>query len=360
MHNMPRHAGVNAQISMSESDPFHLLRQIAAGYCVSRSIHALAELKVADALGDSPLTAAELAKATGTDPDALYRVLRLACAHGVFELEGDRFRHSPASRMLRSDHPQSMRSFTRMFGLAINWEAFAELEYSVRTGRRAMEKTLPEGIWTYLEKQPEANRIFNAAMLAKAQGQIPAIVASYDFSQFNLIGDIAGGRGHLLSAILEAAPKTKGVLFDLSHVVKEAAPTASERLKVESGDFFKDPLPRCDGYILMEIIHDWPDKEAVAILQAVRRAATPQARLLLIETIVPNDPGPDWSKMLDIHMLTLLGGKQRTLSEYESLLEQSGFSFHREIDTGAGISILEAIVKSPNHNERILPKLARA
>ena len=331
---------------MSETDPFDALRQIAGGYGVARSIHVLAELNVADALGDAPLTAAELAKSTGAEPDALYRVLRLASAHGVFELKDDRFQHSPASRMLRSDHPQSMRSFVRMFGLAINWGAYAELEYSVKTGRPAMEKTLPEGFWTYLGKHPEANSIFNATMLAKAQGQIPAIVASYDFSQFKLIGDIAGGRGHLLSAILEAAPKTKGVLFDLPHVVKEAGPIASERLKLESGDFFKNPLPGCDGYILMEIIHDWPDKEAVAILQAVRRAATPQARLLLIETIVPNDPGPDWSKMLDIHMLTLLGGKQRTLSEYERLLEQSGFSFQREIDTGTGISILEAIAKA--------------
>ena len=331
---------------MSETDPFDVLRQIAGGYGVARSIHVLAKLNVADALGDAPLTAAELAKSTGAEPDALYRVLRLASAHGVFELKDDQFQHSPASRMLRSDHPQSMRSFVRMFGLAINWGAYAELEYSVKTGRPAMEKTLPEGLWTYLGKHPEANSIFNATMLAKAQGQIPAIVASYDFSDFKLIGDVAGGRGHLLSAILEAAPKTKGVLFDLPHVVKEAAPIASERLKLESGDFFKDPLPRCDGYILMEIIHDWPDKEAVAILQAVRRAATPQARLLLIETIVPNDSGPDWSKMLDIHMLTLLGGKQRTLSEYERLLEQSGFSFQREIDTGTGISILEAIAKA--------------
>jgi hypothetical protein len=175
---MPRHAGVNAQISMSEGDPFHILQQIATGYCLSRSLHVLAELNVAGALGDSPLTAAELAKATGTDPDALYRVLRLACAHGVFELEGDRFRHSPASSMLRSDHPQSMRSFVRMFGLAVNWEAYFELEYSVRTGRPVTEKTLPEGVWTYLEKHPEANSIFNAAMLAKAQGQLPMIFRS--------------------------------------------------------------------------------------------------------------------------------------------------------------------------------------
>jgi O-methyltransferase len=330
---------------MNEMDPFETLRQISAGYCLSRSLHVLAELNVADALGETPQSAAELAKAVGANPHALFRVLRLTSAHGVFEQQGEVFRHSAASRMLRSDHRQSMRAFVRMFGLAINWDAYRELEFSVRTGRRAMEKTLPEGVWAYLAQNPGANSIFNAAMLAKAQGQIPAIVSSGNFSRFNIIGDVAGGRGHLLAAILEAAPQAKGILFDLPHVVKEASALASSRLTLQGGDFFKDPLPRCDAYILMEIIHDWPDQEAVAILQAVRQAALPGAALFLIETIMPPGAEPDWSKMLDIHMLTLLGGKQRTLQEYQAIFEQANFTFQREIDTGAGISIIEAAAK---------------
>src|SRR5437016_4549073 len=187
---------------MSEIDPFETLRQISGGYCLSRSVHVLAELNVADALGNVAQSPADLAKAVGADADALSRILRLASAHGVFEQQGKTFRHSPASRMLRSDHPQSMRAFVRMFGLAINWDAYRELDYSVKTGRRAMEKTLPEGIWSYLEGHPEANSIFNATMLAKARGQIPAIVKCGNFSRFKLIGDIGGGRGHLLRAIL--------------------------------------------------------------------------------------------------------------------------------------------------------------
>jgi O-methyltransferase domain len=262
---------------------------------VSRArFHVLAELNVADALGDEALSAAELARTVGADADALFRVLRLACAHGVFDQEGDRFRHSPASRMLRSDHPQSMRAFVRMFGLAINWDAYRELEYSVRSGHRATERTLPEGVWSYLRQHEEANNIFNATMLAKARGQIPAIITCCDFSRFELIGDIAGGRGHLLSAILDAAPKTKGILFDLPHVVKEASDLASSRLTLQSGDFFPDALPKCDAYILMEIIHDWPDKESVAILKAVRQAAPTGATLFLIEAIVRASSEPDW------------------------------------------------------------------
>jgi O-methyltransferase domain len=328
---------------MGEMNPFEILRQISGGYCLARAVHVLAELNVADALGDVAQSATQLAAALGADGDALSRVLRLTSAHGVFEQKGDTYQHSPASQMLRTDHPQSMRAFVRMFGLAINWDAYRELEYSVKTGRRAMEKTLPEGVWSYLGQHPEANSIFNATMLAKAQGQIPAIVQCDNFSRFKVIADIAGGRGHLLSAILETAPATEGILFDLPHVVNQAADLASSRLTLQGGDFFKDILPKCDAYILMEIIHDWPDREAVTILRAVRQAAPPGATLFLIETIVPEGPQPDWSKMLDIHMLTFLGGKQRTLKEYETLLRQADFEFKKEIDTGTGISIIEAL-----------------
>jgi hypothetical protein len=135
---------------MSEIDPFETLRQISGGYCLSRSFHVLAELNVADALGETAQSATELAKAVGANLNALSRVLRLASAHAVFEQEGEAFRHSAASRMLRSDHPQSMRAFVRMFGMAIDWDAYRELEYAVRTSRPAMEKTLPEGVWSYL------------------------------------------------------------------------------------------------------------------------------------------------------------------------------------------------------------------
>jgi O-methyltransferase len=185
--------------------------------------------------------------------------------------------------------------------------------------------------------------VFNAAMAAKAHGAVAGILASYDFSRFERIGDIGGGSGHLLRAIIDASPNTEGVLFDLPHVIEEAD-VVSERLTLQAGDFFRDTLPSCDAYLLMEIIHDWADEESVAILQAVRWAAPSHAKVLLIETLVPDDPGPDWSKMLDIHMLALLGGRQRTRQEYEALLTKSGFVLLRDIDTHAGISILEAAV----------------
>lgn len=315
---------------------------MAGGYCLARSLHVVADLGVADALGETPRTAADLAAAISAHPEALGRVLRLLAAHGMFEVQGDAFGHSPASRLLRSDHPQSMRAFARMFGLSVFWATFEAMDYSVRTGRPASSKVFPEGFWAYLAQRPEEGRVFNAAMGAKAQGAVAGILASYDFSGFGSIADVGGGNGHLLRAILDAVPNARGVLFDLPHVVEEAAGIGSARLTLQAGDFFQDVLPSCDAYLLMEIIHDWGDDESLAILRAVRQTAAPHAKVLVIESIVPDHPGPDWSKMLDIHMLTLLGGRQRTQQEYAALLAQSGFQFQREIDTGAGISILEA------------------
>ena len=147
-----------------------------------------------------------------------------------------------------------------------------------------------------------------------------------------------------MRAILtDAATNATGVLFELPHVIEEASAHASERLTLQAGDFFRDPLPTCDAYLLMEILHDWGDEESAPILRAIRNAAPQAARLLVIEKIVPENPGPDWSKMLDIHMLTLLGGRQRTAQQYEDLLADAGFMLQREIDTRAGISILDAV-----------------
>ena len=294
---------------------------------------------------ETPRSASDLAVAVGTHPEPLGRVLRHLATRGIFEIQGnDTFGHSAASRLLRTDHPQSMRASVQLPGLPIIWASCGEMEHSVRTGLPAAAEVFPGGFWQYLTQYPEEGRVFNAAMAARAQEAIAGILVSYDFSGFGLIGDIGGGSGHLLRAVLETAPGAKGVLFDQPHVIEEASGIASERLRLQAGDFFRDEPPSCDAYLLMEIIHDWQDEEAAAILKAIRRAAPAHAKLLVIEAIVPDDPGPDWPKMLDIIMLTLFGSRQRTQQEYEALFAQSGFVLEREIDTRAGISILEARV----------------
>ncbi|MBV9323988.1 MAG: hydroxyneurosporene methyltransferase [Chloroflexi bacterium] len=329
-----------------QSEAVQSLLTVAGGYIVSRCTHVVAELGVADALDGSPRSAAELADAVGASPTALYRVMRLLSAHGIFSVQNESFAHTPASRLLRTDHPQSMRAFVRMMGLPPVWSAYGHLMHSVRTGQPAADEIAPGGIRFYAE-DPAAAAIFNAAMTAKAYQHIAGILNVYDFRRFGVIGDIGGGRGHLLRAILDSVPTARGVLFELPTVIEEARRLGADRLTFQSGDFFKDALPVCDLYLLMEVVHDWEDSEALAILGSVRRAAPPHATLLLLEQMVADGPEPDWAKTIDIHMLAVNGGRQRALPEYTAMLDQTGFVLERDIDTGAGIAILEARLSRP-------------
>ena len=323
-------------------NPANTILELSMSYAVPRCLHIIADLGVADALDDSPQTVAELAASTGADAGALSRALRLVSAHGIFEPRNGAYVHTTASRLLRTDHPQSMRSFVRMIGFPIGWKCFELLGHSMLTGESAAEQVMPGGVWAYFAQHPEMSQIFDEAMTGKAHSQIAGILAEYDFSPFKTIADIGGGRGHLLQAVLGVAPRATGVLFDQPHVV-EQAPTAA-RLILHPGDFFNDALPVCDAYMIMQVIHDWSDGEALTILRAIRQAAPTHAKLLLIEAIVPEEAGPSWVKMLDIFMLVQLGGKERTRREFADLLAASGFRLDRVIDVGLGTSILEAAV----------------
>jgi hypothetical protein len=317
--------------------------QLAAGAVLPRCLHAVANLGVADALGEVPQTAAQLAAATSTHPEALARALRLLAANGVFACADGVVSHTPASRLLRADHPQSLRPLARMFGLPLMWKMVGEVEYSIRTGKPSGEYVFEGGGWAELSRDLEASRIFDEAMTAKAHGQVPAILASYDFSEARTIGDIGGGRGHLLRAILDRVPTASGVLFDQAHVLDQVPP--SDRMSLQTGDFFSRELPACDIYVLMEVVHDWDDDRAGLILQNIRAAAASTSRVLIIEQLIPEGPEgtePSWPLTLDLWMLNI-SGKQRSLDEYASLLATSGFRFARHIDTPAGVTIVEGI-----------------
>ena len=302
----------------------------------------MADLGVADALGDEPQPAATLARAAAAHPQALERVLRLLASRGVFAVDAaGAVSHTPASRLLRGDHPQSLGPFVRMMGLPFIRGSSEHFAHAVRTGRPAAEVVAPAGMFPYLVEHPDEAHVFGEAMTAKGHAQIAGVLAAYDFAGFGVVGDIGGGRGHLISAILQRAPDTRGVPFDHPHVLGEAG-LASDLLALVGGDFFADALPICDVYVLMEVIHDWADAEAAAILRAVRAAAPPDAVLLLVEDIVPEVPGPHWAGMVDIVMLAVTGGLQRTAREYDALLAGCGFRMDRVIDTPTGISIVEA------------------
>src|SRR5437588_908785 len=319
------------------------LMQLTNAFWTSRCLHAVAQLGVADHLGNQPQSTESLAKATGTSAGPLYRVLRLLASVGIFEWKDGTWHHTDASRFLRSDHPGSLRDYVRMLGLPVFWSAFEDLEHSLRTGECAFAKRHAEGVFRYLAKHPEESRIFDSAMTSKSHRDITAILPAYDFSQFATIADIAGGRGHLLRAILKNSPRTQGILFDQPHVVAEVAPENGEKLTVVGGNFFTDSMPKADAYLLMNIIHDWPDAESIKILSAIRRAMPARARVLIIETVVPDVPGPHLSKELDIAMMALPGGMERTQEQYGSLAAKCALRLERMVETLSPYSVLEMV-----------------
>jgi C-methyltransferase len=327
-------------------DPHALIWTVTNAGVAARSLHVVASLGVADRLDDLPVPAGELARQCGVDPDGLERVLRLLAAHGIFEQESNGYTHTAASRLLRSDHPMSMRAFPQMMDLPVMTAALAELGHSVRTGRPSVLLTDPGGLWSYLERDSGAQAVFARAMTAKAAADTAAVLDAYSFPDGGRVVDVGGGRGHLLHAVLEAAPAADGILFDLPDVVETGGP-AHLRLTRRAGDFFVDPLPAGDLYLLMEVLHDWPDAEAVEILAAVRKAARRGACVLVIENILRGDPLDPRGQTLDVIMLAVTGGRERTADDLAGLLESAGLQLERVIDTSGPLRIAEAVCATP-------------
>ena len=288
--------------------PHELIWGTAQAIVVSRSLHVVADLGVADHVADAPVPAEHLAAACGADPDALDCVLRLLAAHGIFETANGGYRHTSSSSLLRSDRPMSMRAFARLNGLPVFSATFAELAHSVRTGTPALELVTPEGLRPYLQEHPEEAMVFEQAMTAKAHADVAAVLNAYEFSPHRRIADVGGGHAHLIKAILAVYHDLTGVLFEVPHVADEVEP--STPLEVVAGDFFTDPLPGCDAYLLMNILHDWDDQNASRILAAVAKSGEPGAAVLVIETVMPEGPEPHWAKTLDVLMLAVTGGRE--------------------------------------------------
>jgi O-methyltransferase domain len=333
---------MNKEASMAR-EPHEIVWELSNAVVASRSLHVVAELGVANHIDTEPVSIKQLATMCGADPTGLDRVLRLLATHGIFEARDDGYQHTAASRLLRDDDPRSMRAFPRMMGLPSFVAMFDRLAHSVRTGEPAAGLIDGGGMWAYLQQHPDEAEVFGQAMTAKAAADTAAIVAAYNFGRANTIADIGGGRGHLLRAILDSVPTSEGILFDLPAVI-ESFELGRERLTVRAGDFFVDPLPMADVYILMEVIHDWPDAEAAAILSAIHRASSPGARVLIIENVLGDTNSDQRGHTLDIIMLCVTGGRERTPEQFKELLEGAGFVNTTMIGTTGPLRIVEAIV----------------
>lgn len=327
--------------------PDAILMQMLFGGLITQSICVATKLGIADLLAKKPQTAAELAAQTETHEPSLYRVLRTLASAGIFAENADRkFELTPLASLLTSDAPNSMRDFAIMFGEEWMWRAWGELMHSVRTGEVAHVKAQGMGSFEFFQQNREAGQIFNRAMTSNSLRTLPAIVEAYDFSGVGKLVDIAGGHGLLLAGILKANPPMQGILFDLPYVIEGAGELLEKenvrhRVELASGDFFQSVPAGADAYMMKHIIHDWDDQHSIKILRNIRSAMNENGRVLILEMVVPEGNEPSASKILDIQMLVMETGKERTEDEYRRLLEASGFRLTRIIPTKSPYSVIE-------------------
>lgn len=329
---------------MSAINPPETILNLSTAYWASRCLHITAELGVADTLEDVPQTATELAKKTGADARTLHRVMRALANRGIFELDAGLFSHNAASRLLRTNAEGSMRSMALMAGLPFNWNAFGALGDSLKSGRPAVASIVKKDIFAYLGAHPEEARIFNEAMVGVSFTRIAHVLEAYDFGGAEVVSDIGGGLGHLLTAVLDANPRAQGVLYDLPEVIDQAKRSDNPRIEYVAGDFFRDRIPSCDIYMLMTVLHDWSDDESIEILQNIRAGARPGAKVLLIEGIVEEGSSGDFVIDLDIEMLALTTGRERMRHEWESVLNSAGLRLQNIRPAGPWYSVIESVV----------------
>jgi hypothetical protein len=276
-------------------------------------------------------------------------MLRALSSVGVFAEETDgRFRLTPLAEMLRSDRPDSQRELAIMIGDE-HFRAWADFEYSIRTGKPAFDRQYGKPVFEYLAGHPEAARTFDAAMTGVHGAETQAMIAAYDFSAFHTVVDVGGGNGTMLSGVLDANPSLRGVLFDLTHVIDRAREPLQRRgldvrCDLVAGNFFEAIVPGGDAYLLRHIIHDWHDERALTILQNCKKAMPAHAKLLVIENVIPPGNEPSFGKWLDLNMLVIPGGKERTEAEYRDLYAKAGFRLTRILPTPAAVSVIEGTI----------------
>lgn len=333
---------------MTTIPPQAQLGQMITGYWTSQAIYAAAKFGIADLLAEGPKSVEELANATGTKPELLFRLLRALASAGIFAEEGEKqFRMTPLAEPLRSDVEGSQRSLALMMGEA-QYQAWGNLADTLQTGDNAYEKVHGKPIFDHLAEQPDKARIFDDAMTGIHGREAGAVLDAYDFSGINVLADIGGGAGRNLIAILQKYPAMKGILFDLPHVIERARPNVeaagvSDRCQLVSGDFFKAIPEDADAHLMRHIIHDWDDAKSLTILKNCHAALSSGKKMLVIESVIPPGNNPFMAKFLDLTMMLIPGGKERTEKEYRELYEDAGFDLTQIVPTSMEVSVVEGI-----------------
>jgi len=323
--------------------------QLISGFWISRCIYITAKLGIADLLKEGPKTALELAAATETHAPSLFRVLRALASVGIVTQDTeDRFGDNALLQTLRSDVPGSLRAFAMTELGEEHYPAWGDLLHSVRTGGIAFDHAFGMDVWKYFARHPDNAKIFNDAMSGMTAQANEALHAAYDFAGIGTLVDIGGGHGGLITSILRRRPEMRGILFDSPQVVDGARPLieASDvagRCELRGGNFFESVPAGGDAHILKWIIHDWNDDQSVSILKNSHQALPENGKLILVEAVVPAGREPHFSKFIDLNMLVMTGGRERTETEFRDLYERAGFRLTRVIPTESPFSVIEGV-----------------
>jgi hypothetical protein len=330
--------------------PAAVMSQMVTGYYLSCTIALAARLGIADLLKGGPQNVNALARETGSHARSLYRMLRALSGVGVFtEEDNETFSLSPLGSTLRSDVPDSIRDFAIM--IASDWcmQQWINLDYSIQTGLPSHDHLFGMPSFEYLGKHEEEGKVFNDAMTSLSASTSMAVVESFDFSGINTLVDVGGGHGFLLASILKKYPSMRGINYDAPAVAMNAkdllaAYGVADRCGIVGGDFFESVPGGGDGYILKHIIHDWDDARCITILGNCHRVMQPGNRIFVVEMVVPEKNIPSPAKFLDLQMLVVLTGCERTTGEYRLLFEKAGFEWVGVTPTPSAYSVLEAVV----------------
>jgi len=338
----------NRAAKTASATPRSQLMKMSMAYGVSRLLHVAATLNLADCLADGPRTAEELSGPTGTHAPSLYRVMRALCDLGLFvEDKAHRFSLTPLSEPLKSGVPGSYKATVLMLTGDLFCRSMDNLLYSVQTGKTGFEQAFGVPFFDWLEGHPEQASMFSQTMVGYHGAEHKAVVSAYDFSELDTIVDVGGATGNFLTAILGYYGEPRGVLFDMPHVVCDAPALIrsrglQDRIRIESGSFFDRVPVGGDAYLLSQIVHDWEEGQCLAVLGNCRNAMKPSGRLLVVERVLPSCGMRHPSKRLDISMLVLTGGQERTEQEYRELLAKAGFRLSKVVPTESTVSVIEA------------------
>jgi O-methyltransferase domain/Dimerisation domain len=324
-----------------------LVMQLATGYIASAALQTVVKLKIADHIAAGKTSVAELARVSGVQEDALYRVLRTLASVGVFQESAPRtFALTPAGDTLRQASG-SLYEMALWISDAFHFRVYADMMHSVRTGVPAIEKTFGTPVFDYFSRDPQLSATFNNAMVAFSEMVLPAVLEAYDFSDIKVLVDVAGGHGGVLTGVLQRYPALRGVLADLDHVIEGAKARLDSlglagRCDTAVIDMFKAVPAGGDAYIMKHIIHEWDDERSGLILRNIRRVLPETGRLILIEAVIAPGNEPDLAKFIDLEMLVLPGGRERSEEEFRALFAANGFELARVIPTKSPLSVIEA------------------